>query len=164
MKPITQAIRLGLVGLAMLLAGCSMSGDTAIAERAVPQFHASFDAGQFEAIYAAAAEDLKRQATKDEFIARLESIRRQLGATKSSTQQGWTVNYNGSGTFVTLNYATIYEQGEADEHFAFRVEGDKALLAGYRVDSRASIIDRPSKGGLQVRANETRRRATTRTS
>lgn len=129
-----------IIAVATALAGCSMSADTKLAEQAVPRFHEMLDAGQFEAIYTASAEDLKKAATRENFVALLEAVHRKLGATKSSNQQGWNVNYHTSGTFVTLNYSTAYAEGEAAEQFVYRLQDKKALLAGYHINSNALII------------------------
>jgi hypothetical protein len=36
---------------------------------------------------------------------------------------------------VTLNYATEFTRGRGTESFVFRVEGERAKLAGYHVNS-----------------------------
>lgn len=131
--------RLG-VALFALLAGCSMAADADRAAQAVPKFHEMLDAGRFEDIYAGAADDLKGATPQKDFVALLEAVHRKLGNTKSSTQQGWNVNYHTSGTFVTLNYATAYAEGDASEQFVYRLRANEALLAGYHVNSNALIL------------------------
>jgi hypothetical protein len=130
--------RLSVV-LAVVLAGCSMSVDTELAEQAVPKFHEMLDAGQFEAIYATAAGDLRNAAKREDFVALLDAVHRKLGTTKSSEQKGWKVKYHTSGTFVTLNYSTVYEEGEATERFVYRLQDGKAVLAGYHISSTAFV-------------------------
>jgi hypothetical protein len=126
--------------MAVTLAGCSMSADTKLAEKAVPRFHEMLDAGQFEAIYEAASEDLRKATRQDSFVALLEAIHRKLGATKSSAERTWNVNYHTSGTFVTLEYSTAYAEGDAAEQFVYRLQDGKALLAGYHINSNALIL------------------------
>ena len=129
-----------VAAIAVVLAACSSSADIKLAEQAVPQFHEMLDAGQFEAIYAASAEGLKKLSTQENFVALLKAVHRKLGNTKSTSQKGWTVNYHTSGTFVTLNYATIYAEGEAAEQFVYFLQGGRALLVGYHVNSNALIL------------------------
>ena len=129
-----------IVAVAVALAGCSMSADTKLAEQAVPKFHEMLDAGQFDAIYAASSDDFKKATTRESFVPVLEAVHRKLGATRSSHLKRWDVRYYTSGIFVTLNYSTAYAEGEAFEQFVYRLQGEKALLAGYHINSNALII------------------------
>lgn len=129
-----------LGALALVLAGCSMSADTAAAEDSIPKFHQLLDAGQFDAIYQQSSDDLKKAATQRDFVALLEAVHRKLGNTKSSGRIGWNVNYQTSGTFVTLDYKTAYDSGDANERFVFRMQEKNAQLAGYHINSTALIL------------------------
>lgn len=122
------------------LSGCSMSEDTSVAEQAVPRFHALLNAGKFEEIYNASSEDIKKATKQQDFIALLEAVHRKLGEVKSSERQAWKVNYQTSGTFVSLTYKTIYSEGEAAEQFVFLLKGKAATLAGYHINSNALIL------------------------
>lgn len=124
----------------LLIAGCSSSANIKLAEQAIPLFHEMLDASQFDEIYAASAEDLKKVADKKEFVTLLEAVHRKLGNTKASAQKGWNVNYHTSGAFVTLTYATTYAEGEASERFVYRMQGSTALLAGYHINSNALLV------------------------
>ena len=126
--------------VAAIVAGCSMSADTKVAERAVDTFHEMLNEGQFDAIYATASDELKKAAKREDFVALLDAVHRKLRTTKSWTKKGWTVNYHTSGTFVTLNYSTIYDGGDAAEQFVYRLQDGKALLAGYHINSNALVL------------------------
>jgi hypothetical protein len=126
--------------LALSLLGCSMSADTAVAEKQVQTFHQLFDAGEFADIYDRSADELRKATSKREFVALLEAVHRKLGHTKSSDKVGWNVNYQTSGEFVSLNYKTAYENGDANEQFVFLMHDQTALLAGYVVNSTALIL------------------------
>jgi hypothetical protein len=125
--------------LALVMAGCSMSADTKIAQDAVVTFHEMLDAGQFEAIYDASATELKNIAPKEKFVALLQAVHKKLGNTRASDMKGWNVNYNTSGSYATLTYQTFYTDDQANEQFVFRLLDKKALLAGYHVESQALI-------------------------
>jgi hypothetical protein len=129
-----------VLGFLLVLSGCSASADTAAAEQAVPQFHRSLDAGRFAEIYEQSSDDLKKVASKQDFLSLLEAVHRKLGNTKSSEKQAWNINYHTSGTFVTLVYKTAYAEGEASEKFVFRMHGSAATLAGYHINSNALIL------------------------
>jgi len=128
------------IAVAFIAGACTMSADTALAERAVDVFHEMLNAGQFEAIYAASADDMKKAAQREEFVALLEAVHRKLGVTKSWSKRGWNASYNTSGRFMTLAYSTIYEEGDAAEQFVYRLADGKALLAGYHINSAALIL------------------------
>ena len=133
----------GRAVLIMLLAwssgGCSISVDTAVAEKQVPQFHALLDQGRTTEIYTQASEDLKTAATEADFVAVLDAVHRKLGIVQKTERQTWNVNYHTSGTFATLVYKTQYAGGEATETFVYRLKSESALLAGYHINSNALI-------------------------
>ena len=58
---------------------------------------------------------------------------------KLAQRGGWGVNYMPGGTYVTLQYTTSYEHGEAAEQFVYRIRDKEARLAGYHVNSNALI-------------------------
>ena len=135
-----QRSLLGLVALASILCACSMSADTAIAEQAVPRFHEQLDAARFDSIYDASGDELKKASTEKDFVALLEAVHRKLGNTKSSEKTGWNVNYQTSGSFVTLGYKTSFDGGDAQEQFVYRLQDKAALLVGYHINSTALIL------------------------
>ena len=69
-----------------------MSGDSKLAEQAVPEFHRMLDAEQFETIFDNSATELQSAATRKDFLDLLMAVHRKLGVTKSWAQQGWGVN------------------------------------------------------------------------
>ena len=127
------------LALALVLAGCSMSGDSKVAQAEVVTFHALLDAGQFDKIYDDAAVDLKKATPKEKFVELLQAIHRKLGNTRASDMKGWNVNYGTGGNFATLTYQTVYADDQASEQFVYRLEDGKALLAGYHIESDALI-------------------------
>jgi hypothetical protein len=131
-----------LILLAVLmsaLSGCSISADTAAAERAVSKFHEQLDASRFNEIYEGSSEDLRKATTHQDMVALLEDVHRKLGPTKSSKEQTWHVNFHTSGDFVTLKYKTAYANGDMDEEFIYRMRDKTPLLAGYHFKSSAPV-------------------------
>lgn len=129
-----------LAAVAVVLSACSSSVDTQRADQAVSQFHQMLDTGQFEEIYSTSANDLKGVATQKDFVALLEAVHRKLGNFRSTMQTRWHVNYGTSGTFVSLTYTSVYSEGEAVEQFVYRLDDEKALLAGYHISSNTLIL------------------------
>lgn len=130
----------GLVALVCILCGCSMSADTTLAEQAVPKFHEQLDAGRFDATYADSANEFKKATTQQDFVAFLDAVHRKLGNTKASDKTGWRMNYQMSGSFVTLAYKTTFDGGSAQEQFVFRSQDKAAALVGYHINSTALIL------------------------
>jgi hypothetical protein len=98
-------------------------------------------AQQFDQIYSEAADDLKKTTTDQAMTRLLSAVERKLGAVKSASRNAWSVNFNASGTSVTLKYKTAFEHGSGEETFAFRISGGKALLAGYHINSNELITN-----------------------
>jgi len=124
----------------LVLAGCSASADTSTAEAAVPKFHEMLDAAQFDDIYAQSSDAMKTATSQADLVALLGAVHRKLGNTRSSDRTSWGINYQTSGTWVTLVYKTVYDSGDAQEQFVFLVKDKSALLAGYHVNSNALIL------------------------
>ena len=131
---------IALIAACIALCACSMSADTAAAEQAVRKFHEQLDAGRFDEIYAASADELKKATTQQDFVALLGAVHRKLGNVKAADNTGWNVNYHTAGTFVTLGYKTTFDGGDAQEQFVFRLQDKAALLVGYHINSTALIV------------------------
>jgi hypothetical protein len=129
-----------LSALLATLSGCSMSADTDAAEQAVPKFHQQLNAGRFAEIYSQSADELKRATTQQDFVALLDAVHRKLGDTKATNKTGWNVNYQTSGSFVTLTYKTNFDGGAAQEQFVFRLQDKSAILVSYHINSTALIL------------------------
>ncbi|HKR77852.1 MAG TPA: DUF4019 domain-containing protein [Rhodanobacter sp.] len=128
-----------LVLVAILLAGCSMSADVGLAERRVAQFHQQLDTGQLQQIYAGASDRLRKTTSEQDMQALLAAVHRKLGDVKSSVRGAWSIHAGVTGTFISLSYRTHFSEGDATERFDYQLEGDKALLAGYHINSNTLI-------------------------
>ena len=113
---------MALLAACVALGACSMSEDAAVAEQAVPTFHEQMNAGRFDAIYAGAADDLKKTVSQHDFVELLAAVHRKLGNVTASDKTGWNINYQPTGRFVTLGYKTSFEGGGAQEQFVFRLQ------------------------------------------
>lgn len=137
----TVLAKMGAVLLATLLVvGCGGTKGKLEAERAVEEFHQKLDRGDVRAIYAVAHPDLKAKTSEADFVTLLEAIRRKLGKTKKSEQVGWRVGFHNLNTDVSLTYKTAFDGGDAVESFRYFVEGPKAFLVGYNVNSPTLVI------------------------
>ncbi len=126
---------------AWTLCACSMSKEVDIARRAADQFHQQIAAGQEDAIYNAtdpAYKEFMSREAHDGFFAR---IRRKMGGFKGSTNTGYFINASTTGTLVRLQYKTQCANGELDEGFVWRIEGERAILVRYEANSRLLLTD-----------------------
>jgi hypothetical protein len=119
----------------LLLAACSSAQDLTLAETEVGHFRQQMAAQQYAEIYAQASDDFKKTTAEEKLTRLLSAIDRRLGAVKSSDRTSWGVNFNTSGTTVTLKFKTTFERGTGDESFVYRIVGGKAVLAGYQINS-----------------------------
>jgi Protein of unknown function (DUF3887) len=129
-----------LIGCAVV-AACSPSADTKVAEDAISSFHADLNAGNFDTIYDRSASDMKAATSKDKFAKILNAVHSKLGLFKSGKSDGWNDNVTTGGHFVTISYQASYERGAAAENFVYRVEGPQAVLAGYHINSDALLLN-----------------------
>lgn len=136
-----EGVRRFLLVLAapVLLVGCSAPQDMKVAEGEIVPFHERLDGGRFEEIYDASAPELKQAASKEAFIAFLAAVHRKLGVVKRVAPKGSRVTIGTSGTFVLLQYETVFDEGTGTEVFTFKVDDTRALLAGYQINSMALV-------------------------
>ena len=127
--------------VSILLAACSVSKDFDLANAAIAHFRELMTAQKFDQIYSESADDLKKSTPEPNLTRLLGAIDRKLGAFKSAQSNGWNLNYNASGTMVTLTLKSQFEKGTGVETFVYRISGGKALLASYRINSDDLIIN-----------------------
>ena len=118
-----------------IVSSCSFTKGKARGEEAVVKFHNQFNAGRFHEIYAQSDEGFRKATSEADTLALFEAVRRKLGTVKNSNQTGWHVNATSAGTMVTLAYEVEFSEGKGTEQFVFHVNGDKALLFNYNVNS-----------------------------
>ena len=123
----------GLAGLS----GCTSSVDRRPAEAAVQAFHARLDAGQYDAIYAEAADDLRAGASRQAVADQLAAVHARLGATRTWQPLRWHLSFGMKSALLTMDYATTYAAGAATEQFVYRMTGNEARLVSWRLKARA---------------------------
>jgi hypothetical protein len=133
--------RIAMAALAAsLLGGCSMKADMDAGAKAIAAFHQAVDAGQYRKVWADSAQDMKGATPEERLTALLDAVHRKLGRFKSGNQIGFNDNVSGAGHMLTINYQAQYEKGAAAEQFVFRIDGGRALLGGYHINSDALIL------------------------
>lgn len=127
------------VVLSGLLPGCNFKENKTAAEREVVTFHRQLDAGNFAAIYAASHAALKSATTEADFVTLLEAVHRKLGSVSGTTAKNWNVNSHNGTTDVRVVYDTAFVSGPATETFVYRIDGGRALLLNYNINSMTLI-------------------------
>ena len=67
-------------------------------------------------------------------------MHRKLGKVTQTANAGFNVNTFNLTTRVVLNQNTTFEQGNATEVFTFEMNGEKAVLVGYNINSTELIL------------------------
>jgi hypothetical protein len=123
------------------LEGCSAGADMALGEAEIAKFHAALNASQLDAIYSNADPALHEAAKPEEFNQLLFAVHRKLGPYQSGKTATWVDNATPGGRFLTINYASQYSRGAAQENFVYRLANGQARLVGYHINSTALIVN-----------------------
>jgi hypothetical protein len=128
--------------IALALSGCgNMKQGKSAADAAVVDFHQKFNSQQMNAILDSASPRFFQVTPKATMANILTAVHNKLGNNVSSTTQ--TVNtqiFNGVTT-VTLVQDTTFQKGKGTETFNFQIDGGKACLLGYNINSPDLIMN-----------------------
>lgn len=132
-----------LVFSVFVVLGCSTVGKMTEAKpaatRAIDEFHKLFNDGNLDKIYADAASEFRDAAQRADFDALMNAVAKKLGRVKSTKNQTWKVNTYNLTTAAVMVQETEFESGSGVETFTFRMDGDKAILLGYNINSNDLI-------------------------
>jgi hypothetical protein len=117
------------------------SGLPASAQSSIDNVTGDLARGDYEKIYAEAAEEWRQTASADENRARLERIRNALGNVLSRAQLSAQERERASGDLaghtLVVSYNTKFERADAIETFTLVERSGRWLLARYAVNSNA---------------------------
>ena len=125
---------------ALILTSCNPVKSTAEADNAVVEFHALFDAEDYDKIFDTAHPDFKASQSQADTINFLRSVREKLGTIKSTNRIGWRVNSVNMKTNVVLTFETTFQNGKGVETFTYRISEGSASLLGWYVNSNALVV------------------------
>jgi len=135
----SACLEVAVVALSFLGHGCTKSRETAAAGTEAFRKHAA--RGDFSDIYREAAPEFQKSATEADFAKLMAGITGKLGAWQSSNTPTWRVFSGTGGRTVTLGYASQFQKGGANEEFIWRIEGDRAILVAYHINSPLFLAD-----------------------
>ncbi|MGA8618600.1 MAG: hypothetical protein WB660_08810 [Candidatus Sulfotelmatobacter sp.] len=127
-------IGVSLLTRCFLMLACSPSKAKEEAESAVTKFHSRLDAEQYHDIYVQSSPEFQKSGSEAEITEFLAAVHRKLGRVRRSDERGFNLNFNTSGSTVTLSYNSQFANGTATEQFVWRA-GDHPSLINYRIDS-----------------------------
>ena len=133
--------RLAALAATALAAACSVETDLSSTDAAIVAFHGQLDRAQFAQIYDATSPELKAVTNQTDWVNLLAAVHTKLGRFRTGRRVGWNDTRNTSGHYVSIGYQARYEKGPAMEEFLFRLEGARAVLAGYHVNAKALRTD-----------------------
>jgi len=125
-----------LTGAALLaLAGCSAGADLPVARAGVDKLHAQFNGAKCPEIRDQASTEFKDLSSAESWQTMCDQLTAGLGKFVSLAQTGWNDEVGTNGHIIRLNYDSVFEKGKAQEQFLYRIDGNKAVLVGYHVNS-----------------------------
>jgi hypothetical protein len=120
---------------ALLLAACNPAAQTDAATKQIEAFHASYNAGDIDAMYSAGNDAFHQSVTREQLAGLVEIVTAKLGKVVSAEQTGFnTANDNGVNT-TTITMKTKFENGEGEETFIFQGDGDRMQLLNWNLKS-----------------------------
>jgi hypothetical protein len=129
-----------LILASLFLVSCGARKDLQGAEEAVTEFHIQLDSEQYASIYSTTADDFRKATSEAEFTALLQAIHRKLGHVTAAHRQNWRMNIaTGTGEVISLEYATDFDGGPANERFTWQIRNNQPVLLGYNINSNALI-------------------------
>ena len=130
-----------LFAVALSTGGCGgMIKGKKAADQSVALFHQLYNEGKLKEIYDSSHSKLKAATPEKEFIDFLSVVQRKLGKVTKTANAGFNVGTFNFTTNVVLNQNTSFEQGTATEIFSFEMNGDKAILVAYNINSKDLIL------------------------
>ena len=122
-----------LFGLLILSTAC-VTKDMDVARKAVEEFHSSYNASQFGAIYSSMDEEFRKNGTEILVTTHFNGIRLVTGRVVEAKETRIFAEYGIGGKRVTTEYRVVYESGVTSEAFVWRVDGKQAKLSQWGVD------------------------------
>ncbi len=138
MKPILLVLALSIAAIA---SGCGgMFKGKKAAEQSVADFHKLYNDGKLTEIYSAGHSKFRNATSEKQFLEFMGAVQRKLGKVTQTANAGLNVRSFNLTTTVVLNQSTTFEQGTGTEVFTFQMDGDKAILVGYNINSKELIL------------------------
>ena len=134
-------ISIVLTCFGLCLAGCGgLTKGKVAAETAIALFHEQYNEGKLDTIWDGAHSKFRSTGKKGKYVEFLQAVQSKLGKVTSTANVNWKVGTFNLTTTVKMAQKTVFEKGEGTESFAFEMDGEKAVLVGYNIQSMDLII------------------------
>ena len=111
-----------------------------VADKGIVEFHRLYNEGKFDEIYDHTDPKFQKASSKKDFLDLLGAVQRKLGKVTAAKEAGYNTRTFNFVTTVSLNQSTTFEQGSGMETFSFEINGDKAMLLGYNINSKDMMM------------------------
>jgi hypothetical protein len=129
-------ISIALACSGLWLTGCGgLTKGKVAAETAIAHFHEQYNDGKIDAIWDGAHPKFRSASKKEKYDEFLRAVQSKLGKVTSTANVNWNVGKFNLTTTVKMAQKTVFEKGEGTESFAFEMDGEKAVLVGYNIQS-----------------------------
>ncbi|HEV2177386.1 MAG TPA: hypothetical protein VGW33_09315 [Terriglobia bacterium] len=122
----------------LLLCSCNVSRKVDTAKQAVERFHNELKAGDDDRVYDDADSAYRTSVSRQANHELLMRVRRKMGQFQRAEYQSFLMSAVTQGTFVALKYKAQFTNGDLEEQFTFRLEGEHATLVRYQASSPIS--------------------------
>jgi hypothetical protein len=119
---------------------CTPTENKKAAEEAVVDFHQKLNSARFREIYDSSDTEFKKAISEPDAVAYFNAVNGKLGLAKNSELKSWRVNFSANRRLVALEYQTEFAQGQASEEFIWNVDGDRAKLFRYNINSPTLVV------------------------
>lgn len=109
-------------------------------EQSIADFHKLFNESKFTDIYLTSHSKFREATTEAQFLEFAGAVQRKLGKVTQTSNAGFHVGTFNLTTTVVLNQNTTFEQGTGAEVFTFEMNGDKAVLVSYNINSKELVL------------------------
>ena len=118
------------------MVGCGgLTKGKGASEASIDHFHQQYSDGKLDDIWKEAHAKFRSASKKEKYDEFMSAVLRKLGKVTSTSNAGWKVNTYNLTTTVLMTQKTVFEKGEGMESFTFEMDGDKAVLVGYNIQS-----------------------------
>lgn len=130
-------IALVLTCLGLYFAGCTNLNRTyAAQDAAIAQFHERYNTGKIETIWDGAHAKFQGAAEKETFVAYMQSVQAKLGKVTATANVDRRMQTANQTTTVFLSQGTVFERGKGIETFTIQMDGERAILVAYNIQSK----------------------------
>lgn len=120
---------------ALMLAACNPAAQTDEAAKRIEAFHASYNAGDVDAMYASGNDAFRKSATRDQLAQLVGIVTEKLGKVVSAEQTGFNTAFENGVNTTIIDMKVKFEGGEGTEKFTFEGEGEGMRLLNWNLQS-----------------------------